>query len=292
MANYTDIAIENFYSDGKISFGCSEIREEKMGIFKKLSLNIDDISLENKYEKPRGEYVTVYTPEVIFMSDNEKKKLSEIISEEIKKMVKKNTKKYFGLDTRVLLVGLGNQSVTADSLGPLVIKRSEVNSHIRLSSPELFKTVSTSELSAICVGVSAETGIESFRIVKGVSDQISPDAVIAIDSLAARGVERLGCTLQINDSGISPGSAINGNKNKIDKNSIGVPVISIGVPFIVDSASLIMDSIEKSGYSVPEKIKKTAIERRFFVAPKDCDVIVDEWSKIISSAIRSCFWSI
>ena len=42
------------------------------------------------------------------------------------------------------------------------------------------------------------------EIIKGVVSEVKPDFVVTIDALAARSTKRLGCTIQLTDTGIVP----------------------------------------------------------------------------------------
>ena len=64
------------------------------------------------------------------------------------------------------------------------------------------------QISSLVPGVMAQTGMETMEIIRGVIRETDPDAVIAIDALAARSVRRLNCTIQITDTGINPGSGV------------------------------------------------------------------------------------
>ena len=57
-------------------------------------------------------------------------------------------------------------------------------------------------------GVMAQTGMECLEIIKGVVSEVKPDFVVTIDALAARSTKRLGCTIQLTDTGIVPGSGV------------------------------------------------------------------------------------
>lgn len=48
------------------------------------------------------------------------------------------------------------------------------------------------------------TGMETVEILKGMVTHVQPDAVIAIDALAARSSSRIASTIQIADTGITP----------------------------------------------------------------------------------------
>jgi spore protease len=146
-------------------------------------------------------------------------------------------------------------------------------------------------VSVISPGVLAQTGIESFEIISSLCKKIDFDLIIAIDSLAARSCDRLATTIQISDTGITPGSGIGNSRVRLDRESLGVPVIAIGVPTVVESRTLIYDAIAKAkSKALSQEIERILSEESsFFVSPKDSDVITENAAKIISSSINSAF---
>ena len=155
-------------------------------------------------------------------------------------------------------------------------------------------------MSAIAPGVLGTTGIETSEIVYSIVKKINVDMVVAIDSLASQSINRLGKTIQLSNTGITPGAGIQNKREGIDKNTLGIPVIAIGVPTVVDMATITNETIDKmiqntdvSGnfsnaskeerYSVIAKILDT---ENYMVTPKDIDNVVDVISSIISDSIN------
>ena len=66
-----------------------------------------------------------------------------------------------------LIVGLGNAQATPDAIGPRTASLVQIRKNIYCISP----------------GVLAQTGMETFSIVKGIVDEMKPDLIIAIDSM-------------------------------------------------------------------------------------------------------------
>ena len=89
----------------------------------------------------------------------------------------------------------------------------------------------------------AQTGMETLEIIKGVLDETSPDYIIAIDALAARSTKRLNRTIQITDTGISPGSGVGNHRHALNKESMGIPVVAIGIPTVVDAVTIVSDTM-------------------------------------------------
>lgn len=169
------------------------------------------------------------------LTDNftETDKRLETVGNEIKRLLPVN-----GL---VLVAGLGNMEITPDSLGPKTSRRVLATRHI---GGEIARSTGLDRLRPVAVmqtGVTGQTGIETGEYILSIVRRIRPTAVVAIDALASRRTERLGCTLQISDTGISPGAGVGNHRTKITKETIGVPVIAIGVPTVVDAQTLAVD---------------------------------------------------
>ena len=179
------------------------------------------------------------------------------------------------IPARILIVGLGNETLTPDSVGPKAAKRIKPTMHIREYDEDLFDSLECSELAVLSPTVTALSGMDTGRTVKAVCEAISPDAVIAIDSLSTSSKERLGRTFQISDAGIFPGGL--GNlKTPITRCGVGVPVIGIGVPTVMDSRL----------FSSPDKI---AYDEPMFVSPREIDEITDNAAIVIAGAINQAF---
>ena len=154
------------------------------------------------------------------------------------------------------------------------------------------------------------TGIETVEVVKGVTDRVKPDLVIAIDALAARKVSRVNSTIQLSNTGVAPGAGVGNKRKTLNKESLGVPVIAIGVPTVVDAATMANDTIEKvidalikeskKGSSFYNMLKETAEEEKYtlikdvldpytenmFVTPKEVDAVVENIVNIIANSIN------
>ncbi len=177
---------------------------------------------------------------------------------------------------RILVVGLGNPSLTPDSIGAEVAKKIEPTMHLRKFDEQMFNSLDCSEIAVIAPGVTSNSGIDAKDTVRGMVETIEPDAVIVVDSLAARSPKRLGTTLQFCDTGIHPGSGVGSHREAIDEDSIGVPVFAVGVPTVIDSRLFIGDG------------EGTVVEG-MFVSPKDIDTIVKNAGEIIAGGINQAF---
>ena len=199
-------------------------------------------------------------------------------------------------DATVLVVGLGNRSITSDSLGPRVAERIYVTRHVTEYMPDALPGTVRSVCS-VAPGVLGVTGIETMEIVRGVKEYAKPDMIIAIDALASRRAARINTTIQLTDTGISPGSGIGNNRKGLNSEAFGVPVIAIGVPLVVHAATITQEVIsliaDKTGlHGDEEKLKRLAEQvisenlGQMVVTPKDIDSIVEDMSGIIATGIN------
>ncbi|MCI9263630.1 MAG: GPR endopeptidase [Oscillospiraceae bacterium] len=182
-----------------------------------------------------------------------------------------------------LVVGLGNRAITPDAVGPQVADRTLVTRHLVSMSPEHFG--SFRPVAALAAGVMGTTGVESGEIVRAVADRIGVKAVIAVDALAARRVERLCATVQICDTGIAPGSGVGNHRFALNRESLGVPVIAVGVPTVVDGATLAADLLEEVGGETDPQALAGAPGATLMVTPRDIDQRVADLSKVIGYAV-------
>ena len=252
-------------------------------------------------QKPQGIYVTIESLKL--------KEDCESIHEKIAKKVAETIKELGNLiagDT-VLVVGLGNWDVTADALGPKVISDIEITRHLLEYMPE-YVIPGTRPVCAVSPGVLGTTGIETGEIIKGIVEKIKPNLIIAIDALASRKMERVSTTIQISDTGITPGSGIGNKRNAIDRETLGVPVIAIGVPTVVDAATIandtlelvinklkeekseMIDTLEKmendSKYSYIKEVLNPE-ELNYIVTPSTIDEIITNVSKVLATGINT-----
>ena len=234
----TDLAIEAREIAGESVSGV-DFEEYSRGGMKLSRLTIKNTQAKQALGKDIGTYITVELPS---LTDNfqETDERIKIIGEEIRRLLPVN-----GL---LLVAGLGNMEITPDSLGPKTGARVLATRHI---SGEIARSTGLDSLRPVAVvqtGVTGQTGIETGEYLQSIVKAIKPNAVIAIDALASRRLERLGCTLQISDTGISPGAGVGNHRTKICEETLGVPVISIGVPTVVDVQTLAGDLLGNRYY--------------------------------------------
>lgn len=305
----TDLAIEAAALYNKSAEDIDKIdgvkvkTEETEGI-KVTHVQIVNENGEKTIGKKMGNYITIDSPKIRENDEDAFEKTSVVLSEKLKEIL--NLKK----NSTVLAVGLGNWNVTPDALGPKVISNLLVTRHLFEYVPSHLDE-NTRPVCAVSPGVLGLTGIETSEIIKGITDMIKPDIIIAIDALASRKTDRISTTIQIADTGITPGSGIGNKRKGLDKEYLGVPVIAIGVPTVVDAATVANDAIEllieniSNSANDDSYMKKIAdsfdIEHRYplikevltpyvgnlIVTPKEVDGIIEEVSKIIANGINN-----
>ncbi len=242
--------------------------------------------------KPKGCYVTIESEDMP-KEEEDKEELLLCICGELEKMVHDLRQK------SVLIAGLGNRQVTSDSLGPRMAECIFVTRHLGRELGSWFMEENEyGEVSAIAPGVMAQTGMEAVEILQGIVKKTSPDLVIVVDALAARSMSRLCTTIQITDTGISPGSGIGNHRKALSKESLGVPVVAVGVPTVVDARTIISDHLEKvlskQGYNedeIEKFIKEVFHEEmeNLYVTPKNIDESVNVIAKDLAKVFNHCF---
>ena len=279
----TDLACESASAAAAAPVGAANTREYERGGFSFAELTVDKES-EREAGRRAGRYVTAFTKRLTELDESEREKFARALGEEIRDFTKSVTKKDVSPETSVLVCGLGNRSVTPDALGPRVVDLLTVTRHIEGGAP-------FSRLSAIAPGTLGQTGIEAAEQLAGAVGEVAPDAVIAVDALAARSTARLAATVQLCSSGISPGSGVGNARREISERTLGVPVIALGVPTVVDSSTLVFDALGAAGLGeLGDSVRGVLDEgRTMFVAPRECDVISEITASIIAEAIEYAF---
>ena len=237
--------------------------------------------------KPIGKYVTVSFENILSLSEETADNLINTVSQHIKSFTTQLVPQKKNLT--VLTVGLGNRYITSDAVGPLTVNNVTVTRHIK--NKKLFELLGQQTVAAVSPGVLGQTGIETIETVKGAVSTVKPDLVIVIDALAAKDVSRLATTIQISDTGISPGSGINNNRGALNFDTLGVPVIAIGVPTMVSSATLVYNALEKAGISQLSDDLTDVLEEgvSFFVTLNETDAVVNSLSHILAESINKAF---
>ena len=220
--------------------------------------------------KPRGRYITATLPP---LSDDEKQLAAHAgqVARELAALLPPAG--------TVLVVGLGNRTVTPDTLGPSAADMVLATRHIRGEFARAAGLEDLRPTAVVTPGVLGQTGTESCEIVRGVCREIQPAAVIVIDALAARSLERLGCTVQLCDTGIAPGSGVGNNRQPLNRPELGVPVVGMGVPTVVDAGTLIRDMGGTPPASQPDRPP-------MMVTPREIDLVVSRAARLVAMAVN------
>ena len=231
--------------------------------------------------KPMGIYITLEAPTMTEPEEDYHQEISEILAEQIRNVLPDPDR-----EQSILVVGLGNREVTADSLGPNVVDNLLVNRHIvREYGKVAYNCSKMHQISSLVPGVMAKTGMESAEIIRGVIGETKPDLVILIDALAARSTKRLNRTIQITNTGIHPGSGVGNHRNAITQESLNVPVLALGVPTVVDAATIVGDAMGERPVALKEL-------NNMYVTTKDVDQQIQQISHILCDGINKALSSI
>lgn len=291
----TDLALESsekFRTDQIEIEGVSveESYDEKADV-RTTRVVIENEEAAGRMEKPVGNYITIEAPGMAIPDQGYHREISKVIAKHIRHLLP------HGKDKSFLVIGLGNEKITPDALGPQVIRNLKITRHvIREYGQQEIEPEHCRMISALIPGVMAQTGMETLEIVKGVLAETKPDAIIAIDALAARSLKRLNCTVQITDTGISPGSGVGNHRRGLNKDTLGIPVIGIGVPTVVDAATIIHDSMQQILASLDKEDAEEFMDdlitpqlRAMFVTPKEIDETIKRLSFTISEGLNISF---
>ena len=236
----TDMAVErrDIYKKAKKLDQIPGIECEEENISDKIKITrvkITNEEGEKAIGKKQGNYITIDINKINLSTDEQLEQISNVFSEELKKIVDKHVIK----QDEMLIVGLGNLYSTPDALGSKVVKDIEVTRHIKKYLPQYIDE-NERAISAISPGVLGTTGIETAEIIKGIVENVKPKVLLVIDSLASKSIERISSSIQISDTGIVPGAGVGNTRQELTKETIGIPVIAIGVPTVVN-LKIIMD---------------------------------------------------
>lgn len=255
----TDLALESantVATEEKLPEGIA-VNSRKTESFLVTEVKITTTEASEKIEKPKGRYITLERESSLDFTLQGVESCAKEIAYELSKIL--------GNPRSVLVVGLGNMCITPDSLGPRVGSHIFATRHIHFNAPQLayegLKIVST-----ISPGVMGQTGIEVSEILEPLCKKLLPEVVVAIDSLACSQVSHLGKTIQITDTGISPGSGVLNARKELSKATLGVPTVAIGVPTVATLAG----------------------EETLMVTPKNIDKLISTSASLISSGINLC----
>ena len=274
----TDLALE--LKEG----GQAELAQVPCETIEKNRCKISRITITNAIAETGtapGEYVTIEMPPLSDALD-ENNEFLEVVSEELSRFIPQKGE--------VLVAGLGNVAITPDALGEKVIEQILATRHVK---EELARITGVDELrsvAAVSTDVLGNTGMETAEILQGLVQQLKPKAMIVIDAMAARNLDRLGRTIQLSNTGIAPGAGVGNHRPRIDEVLLGVPVISVGVPTVVDAATVAVDLLGGQELSDEEKEKIREMVSpngaAMFVTPREVDLLIQRGARMIGMAIN------
>ena len=251
-------------------------------------VTIETESASSKMGKPMGNYITLHFPDLRYVDKKTYENACCQVADQIKMLLDDDTEK------PVLVVGLGNRAITSDSLGPEVIDRLVVTRHLFSHTPDMLPE-NFASVCAIAPGVLGITGIETEEVVSAVCKKVNPCAVIVVDALAARSIDRITNTIQICDTGIHPGAGVGNNRREISEKTLGIPVIAIGVPTVVDAATIAEDTLSLAFSDFAEKLPFDEILRsgkiskeilNFTTTPKEIDILIKKAAEVVANGIN------
>lgn len=251
--------------------------------------------------KPVGSYITIDIQKLKVATEEDIQESAEVLAKELRVLLGEHANP----KDEILVVGLGNQYVTPDALGPKVINEIDVTRHILTYMPQVLSS-ETRPVSAISPGVLGTTGIETLEILKGIVDNIHPKMLIVIDALASRSIERISSTIQLADTGITPGAGVGNTRKELSQSTLGIPVIALGIPTVVNLATITDECLdifitklqedaksndylnnlkEQDNY---EEIQKALIPSGYdmIVTPKEIDELIENMKDIVARGIN------
>ena len=240
--------------------------------------------------RPMGRYVTLGCPQQLSIELGTRQALSRALGDVIREMLPRRFR-------TVLVTGLGNRSVTPDALGPRTVERVLVTRHMDgCLAEDVVKRMAS--VCAVAPGVLGVTGVETAEVLSGMVRHVKPDAVIAVDALAARDSRRICSTIQVADTGITPGSGVGNHRKALTRDTLGIPVIAVGVPMVVYASTIVRDAVgmlsEADGASGEDEEKlMTCVERvvseqlgELIVTPREVDALVERMAGIVAEGIN------
>lgn len=219
--------------------------------------------------KPVGSYLTLTLGQLPGRTGDTFARTTQAVAQELRKLLPE------GPDQPALVIGLGNREITPDAVGPLAVDSTLVTRHLIQQVPEYFGDYRP--VSAVAAGVVGSTGVESAELIRSLVREIHPAFVIAVDALASRSAKRLGKTVQIADTGITPGSGVGNARAELNQDTLGIPVIAVGVPTVVDAGTL---AIDLTGTNTQNRELE-----RMMVTPREIDSLTADTGRVLGYAI-------
>lgn len=274
----TDLAMEAVQLLKQTDSGIKQ-HKKNVGDLEITQVTIETDAAAQKLGKLKGKYITIELPAFTDNFQNIDDKI-EVISKQIRYLLPSE-----GL---IFVVGLGNEAITPDALGPKTIKSILATRHITGEIARSTGLDALRSVAAFAPGVLGQTGIEVSEIIQSIIKKINPTALIVVDALASMETSRLGTTIQICNTGISPGSGVGNARPGLNQESMGIPVIGIGVPTVVDAQTLARNLLNSDITRYSEKISQKTAPRGelMMVTPREIDLLIERSSKLLAMSIN------
>lgn len=277
MAFRTDLAVEAI-ENHKTAAALPHIRQSDRTLegFAVHEVRILSEDAAREIGKPQGRYLTLELDALIRREEDAFPRACKALSTLLRELLPHPN------DGPVLIAGLGNRMITPDAIGPQTADHVIATRHLVAQSPAIF--ADWRPVSALAPGVLGQTGVETGEVICGVLDRVRPAAVIAVDALAAGRLSRLLRTVQLADTGITPGAGVGNARAALNKETLGVPVIAVGVPTVVDGATLAHEISSQLGQPDCEALDD--LSQPVMITTRDIDHEVADISRMIGYAVN------
>lgn len=277
MAFRTDLAVEAI-ENHKSAAALPHVRQSDRMLegFAIHEVRILSEDAAHEIGKPQGRYLTLELDALIRREEDAFPRACKALSTLLRELLPRPN------DGPVLIAGLGNRMITPDAIGPQTADHVIATRHLVAQSPDIF--ADWRPVSALAPGVLGQTGVETGEVICGVLDRVRPAAVIAVDALAAGRLSRLLRTVQLADTGITPGAGVGNARAALNKETLGVPVIAVGVPTVVDGATLAHEISSQLGQPACEALDD--LSQPVMITTRDIDREVADISRMIGYAVN------
>lgn len=277
MAFRTDLAVEAI-ENHKTAAALPHVRQSDRMLegFAVHEVRILSKDAAREIGKPQGRYLTLELDALIRREEDAFPRACKALSTLLRELLPRPN------DGPVLIAGLGNRMITPDAIGPQTADHVIATRHLVAQSPAIF--ADWRPVSALAPGVLGQTGVETGEVICGVLDRVRPAAVIAVDALAAGRLSRLLRTVQLADTGITPGAGVGNARAALNKETLGVPVIAVGVPTVVDGATLAHEISSQLGQPDCEALDD--LSQPVMITTRDIDREVADISRMIGYAVN------
>lgn len=277
MAFRTDLAVEAI-ENHKTAAALPHVRQSDRTLegFAVHEVRILSEDAAREIGKPQGRYLTLELDALIRREEDAFPRACKALSTLLRELLPHPN------DGPELIAGLGNRMITPDAIGPQTADHVIATRHLVAQSPEVF--ADWRPVSALAPGVLGQTGVETGEVICGVLDRVRPAAVIAVDALAAGRLSRLLRTVQLADTGITPGAGVGNARAALNEETLGVPVIAVGVPTVVDGATLAHEISSQLGQPACEALDD--LSQPVMITTRDIDREVADISRMIGYAVN------